>query len=154
MITLVRIMPLLALMLFGTIIGAHAGQGIEDGVPCHDFSGKEHDRCVKVTSHCQRTCKYDEPFENEQARACYYTCTRDWDVSEQAKPKPAAFRPWRMIWQCNDIRITMSGPRPNVIVYDLGGTIWGGSQFTQAPDGPYGLPVLYFNGRPCQLLKG
>jgi hypothetical protein len=55
---------------------AHAGQGIEDGVPCHDFSGAEHKRCTKVVTYCQRKCKYDKPFENEKAKACYYKCTK------------------------------------------------------------------------------
>jgi hypothetical protein len=66
-----------ALWLLATLIAlpAHAGQGIEDGVPCHDFSGAEYRRCTKVVTYCQRKCKYDEPFENEKAKACYYKCT-------------------------------------------------------------------------------
>src|SRR4051794_3526772 len=44
--------------------------------------------------------------------------------------KPAAFRPSQRIWQCNDIRVTETATQPGIINYDLGGTIWGGSQFT------------------------
>jgi hypothetical protein len=53
--------------------------------------------------------------------------------------------PLPRIWQCNDIRVTETVLQPGVVNYDLGGTIWGGSQFTlniQQGD-------LYFNGRPC-----
>jgi hypothetical protein len=55
---------------------AHAGQGIEDGVPCHDFTGAEYNRCTKVVTYCQRNCKYNAPFENKKAKDCYYKCTK------------------------------------------------------------------------------
>ena len=65
---------------------------------------------------------------------------------------PARFQPWERVWQCNDIRVTATGPQPGVTVYDLGGTIWGGSQFTLVPG--KGLELdLYFNGRPCVPLR-
>ena len=64
-------------------------------------------------------------------------------------PAPAAFKPWQRIWQCNDIRVTETVMQPGIVNYDLGGTIWGGSQFT--------LNItrgdLYFNGRPCWPLR-
>ena len=45
----------------------------------------------------------------------------------------------------NDIRVTETVNQPGIVNYDLGGTIWGGSQF--ALDIERG--ILYFNGRPC-----
>jgi hypothetical protein len=71
----------------------------------------------------------------------------------EEEARPVRFRPWQQAWQCNDIRVTVSSPKRDVVVYDLGGTIWGGSQFTMAPTGPWGLPELYFNGRPCVPLR-
>jgi hypothetical protein len=56
---------------------ARAGEGIEDGVPCHDFSGAEYNRCTEIVTYCQRSCKYNAPFENEKAKACYYSCLAD-----------------------------------------------------------------------------
>jgi hypothetical protein len=54
--------------------------------------------------------------------------------------------PLNMAWQCNDIRVTIiEGPQG--VMYDLGGSIWGGSRFFFARDG-----ALFFNGRPCLLL--
>jgi hypothetical protein len=69
----------------------------------------------------------------------------------QDVPVSTAFRPWQRVWQCNDIRVTETVNQPGVVNYDLGGTIWGGSNFT--------LNItrgdLYFNGRPCvPLLVG
>jgi hypothetical protein len=61
------------------------------------------------------------------------------------KPKPVAFRPWRQVWQCNDIRIVEFSNRQGLIEYDLGGTIWGGSQFAR----DLNRDMLFFNGRPC-----
>jgi len=67
----------------------------------------------------------------------------DWD-----RLKPAHFQPWQEVWQCNDIRVTVTGREPYVIEYDLGGTIWGGSRFTMVKG------QLYFNSRPCLRLGG
>lgn len=57
--------------------------------------------------------------------------------------KPTPFRPWQQVWQCNDIRVTVTSLKPFEVNYDIGGTIWGGSQFTMIAGD------LYFNGRPC-----
>ena len=62
-------------------------------------------------------------------------------------PPPARFRPWQQAWQCNDIRVTITGRDPYSVEYDLGGTIWGGSRFTVVKG------ALYFNGRPCLPLQ-
>jgi len=62
--------------------------------------------------------------------------------------KRARFQPWQRIWQCNDIRVTETVMQPGVVNYDLGGTIWGGSQFTLNIERGY----LYFNGRLCVRL--
>jgi len=48
---------------------------------------------------------------------------------------PPRFQPWQEIWQCNDIRVTVTAPDPFSIEYDLGGTIWGGSRFTRIRGG-------------------
>jgi hypothetical protein len=66
------------------------------------------------------------------------------------KPQPAAFRPWQRAWQCNDIRVTETVVRQGIVSYDLGGTIWGGSQF--ALDIRRG--TLWFNGKACMFLGG
>jgi hypothetical protein len=53
------------------------------------------------------------------------------------------FRPWQDVWQCNDVRVTITSRSPEEIEYDLGGMIWGGSRFTVVRGN------LFFNGRPC-----
>jgi hypothetical protein len=70
-------------------------------------------------------------------------------------PKRARFQPWQRIWQCNDIRVTVTAAQPGAINYDLGGTIWGGSQFTFsfAFLGGHAGEWLHFNGRPCAPLR-
>jgi hypothetical protein len=75
------------------------------------------------------------------------------DDGVQSAPAPARFQPWQRVWQCNDIRVTATGPQPGVTVYDLGGTIWGGSQFTLVPGKGFLELDLYFNGRPCVPLR-
>jgi hypothetical protein len=62
-------------------------------------------------------------------------------------PPPPHFRPWQQVWQCNDIRVTVTARDPFSIEYDLGGTIWGGSHFTVIKG------ALYFNERPCLPLR-
>jgi hypothetical protein len=73
----------------------------------------------------------------------------DTDDPPADPPVRAAFRPLQRIWQCNDIRVTETLLQPGVVNYDLGGTIWGGSQFTLNIQQGY----LYFNGRPCAPLR-
>ena len=64
-----------------------------------------------------------------------------------APPKPPPFRPWQEVWQCNDVRVTVTSRSPEEIEYDLGGMIWGGSRFTVVRGD------LFFNGRPCVPLR-
>jgi len=66
-----------------------------------------------------------------------------------AKPARGWFKPWQRIWQCNDIRVTETVNQPGIANYDLGGTIWGGSQFMLN----FNRGELYFNGRPCLQLR-
>jgi hypothetical protein len=74
---------------------------------------------------------------------------------KQNQPKPAAasWRPWQQVWQCNDIRMTITSQTQGLIEYDLGGSIWGGSRFAvdfrRDPWGKY-----WFNGRPCVQIAG
>ena len=71
---------------------ALAGQGIEDGLPCHDFTGAEYDQCAKRATYCKRDCKFDKDFsETEQQRACFNTCLADDRGMELGtEPKPPA----------------------------------------------------------------
>lgn len=79
------------------------------------------------------------------------------DDEPEPLPPPARtrFQPWQKAWQCNDIRVTVTGARPDAVTYDLGGTIWGGSQFTfsYAFVAGHAGEWLHFNGRPCVPLR-
>src|SRR5262245_10442261 len=70
-----------------------------------------------------------------------------WADDGDAPPKPPPFRPWQEVWQCNDVRVTITSRSPEEIEYDLGGMIWGGSRFTVVRGN------LFFNGRPCVPLR-
>jgi hypothetical protein len=82
-------------------------------------------------------------YDEDKARAHYEQCL------DRAKPiqsvKPAAFRPWQQVWQCNDIRIVEFSNQQGLIEYDLSSTIWGGSQFAR----DLNRDMLFFNGRTC-----
>jgi len=56
-------------------------------------------------------------------------------IADESDPPPPRFQPWQEIWQCNDIRVTVTARDPFSIEYDLGGTIWGGSRFTRIRGG-------------------
>ena len=47
-------------------------------------------------------------------------------AADESDPPLPRFRPWQQVWQCNDIRVTITGRDPFSVEYDLGGTIWGG----------------------------
>src|SRR6516164_6433029 len=64
-------------------------------------------------------------------------------AADESDPPPPRFRPWQQVWQCNDIRVTVTARDPFSIEYDLGGTIWGGAHFTVVKG------QLFFNERPC-----
>src|SRR5262245_26976150 len=68
-------------------------------------------------------------------------------AADESDPPLPRFRPWQQVWQCNDIRVTVTARDPFSIEYDLGGTIWGGSRFTVVKG------ELFFNGRPCLSLQ-
>ena len=68
-------------------------------------------------------------------------------ADDDPPPPPSRFRPWQQVWQCNDIRVTVTARDPFSIEYDLGGTIWGGGHFTVIKG------ALYFNERPCLPLQ-
>jgi len=63
------------------------------------------------------------------------------------RPKPVRFRPWQQVWQCNDIRVTVTGSDPVTINYDIGGTIWGGINFTLWQS------RLFLRGVPCTPVR-
>src|SRR5262244_936916 len=69
-----------------------------------------------------------------------------WADDSDASPKPPPFRPWQDVWQCNDVRVTVTSRSPEEIEYDLGGMIWGG-RFTVVRGN------LFFNGRSCVPLR-
>jgi hypothetical protein len=68
-------------------------------------------------------------------------------AADESDPPLPRFRPWQQVWQCNDIRVTVTARDPFSVEYDLGGTIWGGSRFTVVKG------ELFFNGRPCLPLQ-
>jgi hypothetical protein len=68
-------------------------------------------------------------------------------ADDDPPPPPSRFRPWQQVWQCNDIRVTVTARDPFSIEYDLGGTIWGGGHFTVIKG------ALYFNERSCLPLQ-
>ena len=68
-------------------------------------------------------------------------------TADESDPPPPRFRPWQQVWQCNDIRVTITGRDPFSVEYDLGGTIWGGAHFTVVKG------QLFFNERPCLPLQ-
>jgi hypothetical protein len=73
-------------------------------------------------------------------------CDEITDSGECIKYKsapPPRFKPWQLVWQCNDIRVTVTSRKSDQIEYDLGGSIWGGSRFNIIRG------ALFFNGRPC-----
>ena len=79
------------------------------------------------------------------------TCP-DWAFDKKRNPdlraKPIMrWYPSQHAWQCNDIHLTVSEIQPNVWIYDIGGSIWGGSQFA------WDHGVVIFNGRPCVPLS-
>jgi hypothetical protein len=88
-----------------------------------------------------------EVAETPEQQAGYDACIKRTRSAWTANA--SAFKPWQRVWQCNDIRVTETVNQPGIVNYDLGGTIWGGSQF--ALDIQRGN--LYFNGRPCLPLR-
>jgi len=64
-------------------------------------------------------------------------------------PRPVRFRPWQEIWQCNDLRVTVTSNAPGIVKYDIAGSIWGGINFTF--DGP--RHQLYKGAWPCALVR-
>jgi hypothetical protein len=100
-------------------------------------------------AYCKEKLGTDGDYHGGKSDAEYAQQAADWTrCMKEYTGKPATFHPWQEIWQCNDIRVTVTMRDPNVIEYDLGGTIWGGSQFAKPLNGP-----LYFNGRPCLPLR-
>ena len=68
-------------------------------------------------------------------------------LAAPGKPRAVAFRATQQAWQCNDLRVTVTHSGPFTWNYDIGGTIWGGINFTS--DGPN----LYLRGIPCVPLR-
>jgi hypothetical protein len=62
-------------------------------------------------------------------------------------PRAVRWQPRQEVWQCNDIRVTWTNTAPGVINYDIGGTVWGGINFTYTPRG------LFLRGVPCVPLR-
>jgi hypothetical protein len=92
---------------------------------------------------CREYLQDGEVAETPEQKEEYAHCMQN------LKPKPVRFRPWRQVWQCNDIRIVEFSNREGLIEYDLTGTIWGGSQFAR----DLMRDRLFFNGRPCVPLR-
>lgn len=92
--------------------------------------------------------RLDDCAEAPTKAAEQYCLTHN-GAAPPAKPARLSFKPWQRIWQCNDIRVTETVNQPGIVNYDLGGTIWGGSNFTLN----FQRGELYFNGRPCLQLR-
>jgi hypothetical protein len=69
------------------------------------------------------------------------------DPGCKPKPAPVRFQPWQQSWQCNDLRVTVTGQNPDTINYDIGGTVWGGINFS------VWRGQLYLRGVPCAPLR-
>jgi len=91
-------------------------------------------------NYCTRVCGQDgEVLETPEQEACHARCIET--------PKPARFRPWQQAWQCNDLRVTVTAQNPDTINYDIGGSVWGGINFT------VWRGQLYLRGAPCVPLR-
>ena len=90
--------------------------------------------------------------DSGEGMACYddgsgcRPCKSDRECREGRGPRPVRFRPTQQVWQCNDLRVTVTQTAPFTWNYDIAGTIWGGINFTS--DGPN----LYLRGVPCIAL--
>jgi hypothetical protein len=84
--------------------------------------------------------------EPEEA-AAFDRCMRERNAPKSPARVTVRFRPWQQVWQCNDIRVTVTERAPGDMEYDIGGTIWGGSRFFKPALGP-----LHMNGRPCAFI--
>src|SRR5262245_50120132 len=95
----------------------------------------------------------DVEDDSGEGMACYddgsgcRPCKSDRECREGRGPRPVRFRPTQQAWQCNDLRVTVTQTAPFTWNYDIGGTIWGGINFTS--DGPN----LYLRGIPCVPLR-
>ena len=118
---------MLAVALIFSIVMARAG-GDDRQCPAGDVACK----CA------EETLQDGEAAETPQQKVDYDRCM-------QRASKPVAFKPWQRIWQCNDLRVTWTNPAPDVFNYDVGGSVWGGINFTfNAATGQ-----LYLRGVPC-----
>ena len=151
-VTLARLTVIAGLMLavsiiVGLLLGrARAGPAVEKVIP---------DSAWATTPECQALKRSTGGTNIPIPDRCDLTLADDGDSADVHQmerdfvAKPTRFQPWQQIWQCNDIRVTVTERQAGVIEYDLGGTIWGGSRFTKPFTGP-----LYFNDRQCLYIAG
>jgi hypothetical protein len=128
---------IIAMMIVAILMAFTPARAGEAERKAYEAQKREYEQCLKT--------------EGQNSPRCAELSDLDWDKSEVAPPKPPPFKPWQMAWQCNDIRVTVTGSQPAVTTFDLGGTIWGGSQFTvvMRMAGYAPVPELHMNGRPC-----
>src|SRR5262245_42628797 len=84
--------------------------------PRAEMSSDEHD-CAEL--HITDTHPTSEEL------ATYDTCVKNFGENRKAAAaaaKPARFQPQQQVWQCNDIRLTITIREQGVWEYDLGGT--------------------------------
>jgi hypothetical protein len=93
--------------------------------------------CVCFKEHAQD----GEALETPEQQDGYDRC-----MGKQPRHAALRFQSMQWVFQCNDIRATITWRGRDVWEYDLGGSIIGGSRFVQTRDG------LAFNGRPCTLI--
>jgi hypothetical protein len=66
-------------------------------------------------------------------------------AADESDPPLPRFQPWQRIWQCNDIRVTVTARDPFSIEYDLGarsGAV-AGSPWSNATCSSTGDPVCH-----------
>jgi hypothetical protein len=74
---------------------AHAAQGYEEGAPCHDFTGKEYERCAARVGYCERDCNAPTKKDltvppTKELAACVTTCLNAAYAADDKEPKPPA----------------------------------------------------------------
>ena len=103
----------------------------------------KHNEAPRQECLCLDNLQDGEAAETEQQKVAYDQCMK----SIKPEPRRVRFQPRQMIWQCNDLRVTWTETAPGVFNYDIGGTIWGGINFTYTPRG------LFLRGVPCVPLR-
>ena len=135
-----------------TVIAALVGTtALAAGILVARAAEPTRDTC-QTDEDCAAACMKTAKTNKEKIECWAIVSTRPAEECKAAgdcidTPKPVRFRPSQSVWQCNDLRITVTQSAPYTWNYDIGGTIWGGINLTS--DGPN----LYLRGVPCVPLR-